>query len=314
MLGLRDFGRAPCADHQEPRRLRRPRERDQEIQCGLVAPVQIFEDQNKRSLRGQCRDRLAHLAEHPLSCRTSDPLLQDTEIPDLEEPGNLDEPGRCLAGEQFDEATAAGLAAKPSESRQHGQIRLAGAVLLDALTGADPERALVSRLFGKRLHERALADTGFTGHEDKLSAALPHRLQQVPKACKLGRAADHEIRTAYRPFGPGGVRGTVGTLHEDVADQAIPAAMYRLDVSRSSGVVVQRLAELPDTDHQSPVGHGGPGPRGIEQDFLRDEAAWMLSEAAEDGERLWPERNRPRASHQALVLHIEPREVNRRRR
>jgi hypothetical protein len=95
--------------------------------------------------------------------------------------------------------------------------------------------------------------------------------------------------------------------HDDIADQAIATTVNRLDVPWFPGVVVQSPAELPDAYHETAVGHGGPRPRGVEQDLLRDEAARVVGEATENGEGLWTQRNGTRATQQAFVPRIEAR-------
>jgi hypothetical protein len=95
--------------------------------------------------------------------------------------------------------------------------------------------------------------------------------------------------------------------HDNIADQAIATAVHRLDIPWFPGVVVQSPAELADAYHETPVGHGGPRPRGLEEDLLRDEGARVVSEASENGEGLWTQRNGTRATEQAFVPRIEGR-------
>ena len=67
----------------------------------------------------------------------------------------------------------AAVTSEPSESLQDRQVRLSGAVLLDALPTADPRLSL-RRYFGnERLHQHGLPDAGFA--RDESDPALPLR-------------------------------------------------------------------------------------------------------------------------------------------
>ena len=62
--------------------------------------------------------------------------------------------------------------------------------------------------------------------------------------------------------------------------------MQRLDVPRLTGVVLQRLAQLPDAGREGAIAHGRLRPHCAEHLVLRDDVARSLEQEAQEGKRL----------------------------
>src|SRR5688500_15491111 len=62
--------------------------------------------------------------------------------------------------------------------------------------------------------------------------------------------------------------------------------MERLDVPRLPGVVLERLAKLPDAGCESAVAHEGVRPHRAEHLVFRDDVARSLEQEAQQGESL----------------------------
>lgn len=121
------------ADHQQARRLPPPRQGGEQVQGGIIAPVQVLQHQHQGGLRGHRFQRLRHLPQHPLR-RCRHPLaLQLGLLGRAEQPGQLPEPGRGIAAQQRDESFALRGPAEPAQRFQHRQVSFPGAVMLHAL-------------------------------------------------------------------------------------------------------------------------------------------------------------------------------------
>src|SRR4029079_15925795 len=78
----------------------------------------------------------------------------------------------------------------PRERLEHGHVRLARAVLLDALSVRDQHVIARAEAGQERFHERRLADPGLAGDEDELAPTGARRLERPTKAIELCVAAD----------------------------------------------------------------------------------------------------------------------------
>jgi hypothetical protein len=84
-------------------------------------------------------------------------------------------------------------APQPPQRLEHGQVRLAGAVLRHALSPADAQSGRVGHTLEKSLDQRRLADPRLAGHEHELTLALARSRQRPAKAGQLPLTS-HERR------------------------------------------------------------------------------------------------------------------------
>ena len=137
---------------------------------------------------------LEHLPEHPQRRGSDQAALDRLELVVGEEPRHLCEPGRRLPGEQRDELLAARLAGEPAERLQHGQVRLPGAAVLDALAVRDERsRRRRRRRADQALDDRRLADPRFAGDEDESPRAGPRLLVQPLEVAELALATGNRL-------------------------------------------------------------------------------------------------------------------------
>jgi hypothetical protein len=91
----------------------------------------------------------------------------------------------------------------------------------------------------------------------------------------------------------------------DGRDEPVSPPMRRLDVARGTGIIIERVAKLPDAVLQHGVADEGVRPNRVEQVLLDDELTWAFHQVLQDGKRFWTQRNGTRSPPQALVGRIE---------
>ena len=91
----------------------------------------------------------------------------------------------------------------------------------------------------------------------------------------------------------------------DGGDEAIAAAVDRLDDVLAGGVIVERLPRRGDASWEHRLAHELPGPEMLEQLVLGDDAVATLDEVAQDVEDLRLELHEPRTSPQLEEIRVE---------
>jgi hypothetical protein len=181
------------AEDQQPRGVGSPREHRQHVGRARVAPVQVLQEEDERAIRAHRIERLDDLAEHALAGRSGRPSLHRLQLVVGEQGRQLREPRRRILLEDPDERLPSRLATQAPERLEHRQIRLGGAVLLDALAAADAEPVGVAELGEERVDQRGLPDPGLAGHEDQLACAVDRGREERVQPRQLG-GAPHERR------------------------------------------------------------------------------------------------------------------------
>ena len=136
---------------------------------GRIAHVQVFEDEHHGLLTAEDLQRLRQLSQHAGPRGPGEAGGERLDLRRAQERRELSEPGRRVPTEDFPRHTALGPAAHLVQRLDHGQVCLALAVLLHALSPTDdraPQRA------HEPLDERGLADPRIAGQEHDLSLAL----------------------------------------------------------------------------------------------------------------------------------------------
>src|SRR5262249_29451668 len=156
-----------------------------------VAPVQVLEDDRERRLLGRERlERLDDLAQHPLARRAERLALQLLALVGAAERRELHEPRRRVPPQERHDSLAAALAAERSERVEHGEVRFAGTVLLEALPARRPDAARRGRRREERLDEDGLPDPGRAGDEDDLPLPLARAPEPVGERLERALPAD----------------------------------------------------------------------------------------------------------------------------
>src|SRR6185295_19728386 len=104
------------------------------------------------------------------------------------------------------------LPAQPDDGFEHRQIGFARAVLLEALPSAHPHTAIGTDPAHECIHERGLADAGFSRDEDDLALSVPHLPE--PRLHPLQRLIASDESAAR-------IGGTDWRAGGDSADEAI---------------------------------------------------------------------------------------------
>ncbi len=95
-------------------------------------------------------------------------------------------------------------------------------------------------------------------------------------------------------------------LDRDLRDEAIAAAMGRLDVRRRPRIVGERPPNLADADLERAVAHVHVGPRQLEQIVLSDELTGMVHQVVQHREGLRRERHDDVAAAELSSGGIQP--------
>ena len=196
---------AERAEQQQARRLPAARERGDEIERGVVAPVKVLEDEHEGDLGRQRLKRLGHLAEHALPRRPEDLPLQPITVGCADQRGHLDEPGGRVALENGDDAVPVVLAAESPEGLEHGHVGLSRAVEGETLAPRRPDAPALQPV-QEQVDERGLPDTGLARDEDDLSLSAEGPVEAALEAIQLGVAPDRVEGSRPRP-GAGAGRG-----------------------------------------------------------------------------------------------------------
>ena len=173
MAAERHLDRSIGPDHEEPRRIAPLRQRRHEVERRVIAPMQILQQQDQR--RRQGGDERRDVAQHTLARAGAEPALERLALGRLDHPGDLHEPGRRMATQHVHDRTPAAGRAETSERLEDRQVRLAGAVLLDALPASDQGDRGIDGPLHEPVDEGRLADAGFADDEDDVPPASARR-------------------------------------------------------------------------------------------------------------------------------------------
>ena len=181
------------AEQQQPGRLAPAQQRGDQVERGVVGPVQVLEHKHDRRRAADRVERLEHLAQHARAGRSLGALAHRLGGRAFaEQPRQLDEPGRGALGQRGDDRLAGGAARQRTERLEHGHVGLARPALGQAL--ADARDGAARRVAQERVDERALAGARL--------ACTRARRHAVPTIARPS-AARSRASSGSRPAGAG---------------------------------------------------------------------------------------------------------------
>ena len=193
------------------------------------------------------------------------------------------------------------LTPKAGKSLEDWQVRLSGAVLLNALSSADPGLS-PCRYFGdKRLHKHRLPDAWLTCDESDPARTPLHSGEPVIQLRPLRLTTNQELgrgnaretegeqslsvsfsRRCRRRFCR--KRGNVGV--SDRRDEAIPATVDCLDEAWNPCLIAKRYAEFPHRGRQNRITDRRCWPRRRQQFILCDKVPRLAQQTLKYCKRL----------------------------
>src|SRR5262249_50676292 len=197
-----------------------------------------------------------------------DPMPETSQLLGTRETRHLGEPARRVPLEESQHALARRQPAEPPDRVEDGQVRLALAEVLDALTARHPGRIRPGQAGQEGLDDRRLPDARLAGDEHHLAlAALGPRETVEEPPDRRGSPDDRSGRRRRRRAGTRRGRPVRG----DLTDEAKPASMHGLDESGPAGIVPEDAADLADARGERRLAHRHIGPHGGEELVLRHE-------------------------------------------
>ena len=182
------------AEHEQPRRVAPAQHRGEQVERRVVGPVQVLEHERERRRGADRVERLEHLAQHPRARRALRAVAHRLGVGALvEQPRQLDEPGRRALGERGDDRLGRRPARQLAERLEHRHVRLARPAVAEALADA---RDAPPDAGEERVDERALADARLAAHHHAGAAA---RRPRAPSAARSRASSGSRPTGAGRP-------------------------------------------------------------------------------------------------------------------
>ena len=254
----------------------------QQVQRGIVAPVQILQHQQERAADRQHLDRLGQLPQHALLGGPHDPALHRLERRRTEQRGHLGQPRGGLLLQHRQERRALGFSTQPAQRLQDRQVGFAPAVVLDTLPPRQPHIPRARGILHKGIDHGRFAEPG---------SPVRNTICRAP--CRT--RSSHWCRwvsSRSRPTSSGG--GTVGAGRSgrrrweggrgdrgEVPDEPIPPPMHRLDEPRGLRRLPQHLAQLANAAGEHGVTHHRLRPDGLQQGLFGDQLTRLRHQQAQ---------------------------------
>jgi hypothetical protein len=295
-------GRPQRAQDQQARRLATLGENGEQIERGVVAPLEILEDQHEGGLGAQRCHADRKLVERVLVGARGGAGDARREPQHPQKPARRVLAERCLRRLSFRAATDRG------HDLEDGQVGLAAPVLLDALAAPDARLGTrrASQVFERGVDEGRLPDSGLARDEYHLASTRGRIVKRFGDRGSLARPADHESRPrcvvargcCHRRRGAdrrGARRG----------DEAVPPSRDGLDEAGRGALVAEGDPQLTDRDPHDVLGDRHVSPDNVEERLLGHQLAGVFGEVLQDSEGLGAQRHRRRCPAQDAPPQIE---------
>ena len=208
-------GRPERADQQQPGGLATAQQRRDQVERGVVGPVQVLEHQDHRRGGAERVERLEHLAQHPRPRRALGGVAdRHAHGPGLEQPRELDQPGRRALRQHADDRVPLRAARELAQRLQHRQVRLDLATVAQAL--ADAQQRARAGLGEEGVDEGALPDARLAADHHRAPAPRLRGGERRAQPRELVVPADR-CRALGLDDRRGGRRGERGVVLEDPA-------------------------------------------------------------------------------------------------
>ena len=181
-------------DHQEAGGRPPPRQQRQQVQGRVIAPVQVFEDQDQGRLRRQRVHHFGKLPQHALPRHPLEFVAQLLPVRGREQPGHLHQPGGGMLPQQRHQALPARAPTELPQGLQDRQIGFPRAVVFHALASGQPHRRVRRDCRTKRLDHGGLAHPRLARHPHDLALPLARLRPGLPQALQHGLASDQKRR------------------------------------------------------------------------------------------------------------------------
>ena len=165
------------ADDHKARKILTSRQIGDQLKCGVIAPMQILQNQQQGRFRGKGLNGLSHFAKHPLTGCSGNLRSQRFSLRLRHQGGHLRQPGGRLLSQYVEHPGSIRGTAKPGKSIENRQIGFSRTILLQALPSRHTESRDSNRLFQEGLDNRGLPDSRFPGNEDGLTISGESPLQ-----------------------------------------------------------------------------------------------------------------------------------------
>jgi len=178
-----------AAENQQVCWFRSPRNGRDQIERRNVTPMEVFEKDDQRCLCGQRRERLCHLAQHPLRRQLMRLALDQRALFGIQQRRQLCQPSGSQPMQDRKQLPALRPSAKLSQRLQHRHLGLACPVLFDALPTRDVH-ALAPQRIDEGIDESGLADPRLPRNKDNAALAVQHAREPVMQQFQLTLATD----------------------------------------------------------------------------------------------------------------------------
>jgi hypothetical protein len=299
MVERHDLGEPKRGEPHEPRVAAPPCDVVDELDSGAVAPVQVLRHQQQRLAVARAVEKRAYLAQHAIGGDTRELASQQVPFLRIGEPRQLQEPRwRRRTQQRYERVVRA---AQVGDGLEHGKVRFARPMMLDALSSGTRD---VAEAGDEVLDQGRLADTRLTGNPHDLALAAARGFPRVAKACKRFGPADE--RCIVECLDSGNVAlDRRGDAFDGLRDEAVPTPRHGLDETRLASVVAERRAQLADGRAQYGVADELVAPDLVEQGIRGQQRSAFAHEGAQDGEWRRGKRDGVALAHQAGVRLVE---------
>ena len=245
---------------------------------------------------GERFDRIGQLPQHPIPDRPHEPLLKGGRLAWSKNARELREPHRRVSLERRDRPVACWTPAQSHEGIEERLIRLAAAVLLDAVGPRHRDAVPLAQSGERFLQDGTLSDPGLAADQAELTGPPPRSIEGVDDLVDLALSTND--RRGCRESRS--IRRSDRRLVHRSGDEAVATTVQRLDEPGIARLVPERPSDLLDARGERRIRDRGVLPHGREQLLLADDASRLAGEQRENGQGSGCQPDLALASLQAL--------------
>src|SRR5215510_13353135 len=121
-VGAHHHARSVSPEKKQPGRFTATGQRRNDVERGMIRPMEIFQDQNQAPVRRYNFQRFTYLAHHPLARGAENLLLKGLLLIGSDQRRKLYQPGRRAQGQSLDRKSRVRLADKAAHRFEYGVI------------------------------------------------------------------------------------------------------------------------------------------------------------------------------------------------